>query len=358
MQIHKPSVLWALAAIVVWLMYGSLPTTFWDTIYYRGLFKLIRVTYDFVLGWSPIAFVYFIVSFLIIRFVIILRSKIQSPVIKLQRILAGFAIVFVVFYVAWGFNYKQRPIHAVLNLPIGEFTQADADKEFIRATQSLFIEANKLPVELTTVESIKHRSFSDHQIRNHVKQALRMVNLPAVGKVRVRKLFPKGTLLRLSTAGIYIPHAFEGHVDPGLMSVQLPFTMAHEMTHGYGITDEGACNFIAWLACSLSEDPWIRVGGALSYWRYASSGVSDSVYAENTKELPPFILSCLKTIHENNKKYPDILPAVRDAIYGKYLQSHGVPGGLKSYQYVVIMVHEYLAKQDQPIDLNNEGRLD
>ena len=95
--------------------------------------------------------------------------------------------------------------------------------------------------------------------------------MPHSGRVRVRQPWPNGFLLRWSTAGIYIPQTGEGHIDRGLLAVQKPFTIAHEMAHGYGVADEGACNFIAWLACSQSRDPWVRFGGALTYWRYAAA---------------------------------------------------------------------------------------
>ena len=159
--------------------------------------------------------------------------------------------------------------------------------------------------------------------------------------MRVRQLWPKGFLLRWSTAGIYIPHAFEGHIDQGMLSVQKPFTMAHEMAHGYGVTDEGACNFIAWLACRQSEDKWIRFGGAFTYWRYAAAEMPNDSVKQVIDSFHPIIRRALYLVRENDKKYPDILPQIRDAIYSTYLKRHGVKGGLRSYNYVVMMVSRY-----------------
>lgn len=352
--LHKASGYWLLTAFLVWLAYYLLPTSFWDTVYYRGVFRGIRWVFDYTLGWLPIPFAYIVIILFILRLIFILRNPRYKGGIKAQQVIAQFALLFIVFYVSWGFNYRQKPIHNVLDLPIDKFDQVDAETEFIRATQDLIVAANSLPDEFTNIATLTSHPFNDNLIRKDVERSLGLLDLPVAGRVRVRKLYPRGNLLRFGTAGIYIPHAFEGNVDPGLLAVQLPFTMAHEMAHGYGVTDEGACNFIAWLACAGSEDPLIRLGGALSYWRYAASGVSDELYKQQYQLLPPVITDVMKAISVNFDKYPDLMPRVRDFIYGTYLKSHGVPGGLKSYQYVVIMVHEYLKKRDQPSDLNRD----
>jgi hypothetical protein len=218
--------------------------------------------------------------------------------------------------------------------------------EFYRATEDLKKEVASLPVDFKTDQNIATWKVIDHHIRGEVEYALGVAGAEHSGRVRVRQLWPKGFLLRWSTAGIYIPHAVEGHIDGGLLSVQKPFTLAHEMAHGYGITDEGACNFIAWLACSHSRDPWIRFGGALTYWRYAAAEMPDSTVLAVVKDLDPFIIRSLELIRENDKKYPDIFPRLRDAIYTSYLKSHGVVGGLRSYNKVVSMVLQYLEKRN------------
>ena len=110
----------------------------------------------------------------------------------------------------------------------------------------------------------------ENDIRKHQEDLLQEWNMPTWGRVRVRKIWP-GILLHFRTSGIYIPHAFEGHLDKGLYYKQHPFTMAHEMSHGYGITDESVANFVAYLTCIRSSDVHIRYSAELAYWRYLAS---------------------------------------------------------------------------------------
>lgn len=229
-----------------------------------------------------------------------------------------------------GFNFKSVTAEAIAI-------------EFNRASDELDSIARNLPPDLETDKSIMNKPVSDHQLRPAVKEALQLLGLQKIGKVRVRQLWPNGILLRWNTAGIYIPHAFEGQVDHGQLSVQKPYTMAHEMAHGFGVTDEGTCNFIAWLACAQSDDPWMRYSGALTYWKYVAFETPADTVRQKLKTFPPVIEKTLQLIRDNDKKYPDLFPKYRDAIYSSYLKHHGVTEGLRSYNEVVLMVQQYLA---------------
>ena len=67
----------------------------------------------------------------------------------------------------------------------------------------------------------------------------------------------------------------------------------------------------------------------------------DEVVNNSMNAFDPVVLRSLQLIRQNDKLYPDLLPQIRDAIYSTYLKRHGVKGGLKSYDYVVLMVSEY-----------------
>jgi hypothetical protein len=147
--------------------------------------------------------------------------------------------------------------------------------------------------------------------------------------------------MRWNTAGIYVPFSGEGHVDAGMLPVQIPFTLAHEMAHGYGVTDEGDCNFIAYLACRSSDDLQIRFAGVLSYWRYVASEyrfVFPDEYKTAFEELPDLVKQILLEIRANDARYPDLLPRFRNTVYDTYLKSQGVHDGLHSYSRVVQLV--------------------
>ena len=340
--LHIRSLKWMLAVILVLLLQRILPTSVWDQWYYKGVFTIIRRGYDFLLGWSPIPMVYIVLAFLLVRTARWLGNSKKGITYQLSSALGGVAALVVLFYVLWGFNYRQVSLQDRLGFDLGAVSMEDMEEEFMRATAVLKNEASGLSDLLTRDEAIAHLKIGDKDLRPDVENALAVLHLPNKGRVRVRQLWPNGFLLRWNTAGIYIPQTGEGHIDKGLLSIQKPFTLAHEMAHGYGVTDEGACNFIAWLACSESRDQWVRFGGAFTYWRYAAAAMPNDSVSRVINTFPPVVVRALTLVRQNDLKYPDLLPKVRDAIYSSYLKRHGVKGGLHSYNYVVLMVQQYL----------------
>ncbi len=341
-RFHRRSIVWIGLTVSVILLSGILPAQVWEYMYYKGLFPLFRVIYDYTFGWSPVPMVYVIVLIVLIRTIQWIRQMDKGLGFQLSRAIGGVGALITLFYLLWGFNYGQENFHRRLGMENMNMTAEEMNSEFDRATKILQKEASELPALLTTAEALESKPISDNDLRADLKAALTRMNLPHTGRVRIRQLWPNGFLMRWSTAGIYIPQTGEGHIDRGLLAVQKPYTIAHEMAHGYGVTDEGACNFIAWLACSQSADPWIRFGGALSYWRSAASNMPDTAVIAALKALPPVVPLAIDLVRKNNAKYPDLLPAVRNAIYSSYLKRHGIKSGLRSYNEVVVMVHHYL----------------
>lgn len=344
--LHRRSLVWVVLAVIVLMMSWWLPVSVVESFYYRGIFRLIRVTYDFILGWIPVPMIYLVVLIVIARILMWSREMKKGIAYQLTRLVGGVAFIVAAFYIVWAFNYKQIQLQDRLGIVLEDVTLADLEREFLVATQELQKEAEGLAEDYTSDEAISSLKVTDKDLRDEVEKALADLDLPNSGNVRVRQLWPKGFLLRWSTAGIYIPHAFEGHIDQGMLSVQKPFTMAHEMAHGYGVTDEGACNFIAWLACRQSNNKWIRFSGAFTYWRYAAAEMPNDSVKKVIDSLPPVVSRALYLVRENDKKYPDIMPQIRDAIYSTYLKRHGVKGGLRSYNYVVMMVSRYRAQNN------------
>ena len=341
---HRRSVGWLVAAAACLALFRLVPPDVWDRVYYLGFFPLWRSVYDTLLGWSPLPFIYILLAVILVRVVRWWADRQKGWRHQTSRAAGGMAALVVFFYLCWGFNYRQVPVQKRLGYDLSAVTHDDIEAEYARATEALRMEAALLPPRLTTDDAILAEPVRDHDLRPDVEAALADLGLPHRGRVRVRQLWPKGFLLRWSTAGVYVPQASEGHVDPGLTAAQKPFTMAHEMAHGYGVTDEGACNFIAWLACSRSRDPWVRYSGLLGYWRYVAAEMPRDTVSRTLEDvLPPVVSRSIILIKENDRKYPDVLPRLRDLVYGTYLRRHGVHGGLRSYNYVVLMVQRYLA---------------
>ncbi|MEL6926376.1 MAG: DUF3810 family protein, partial [Bacteroidota bacterium] len=183
-------------------------------------------------------------------------------------------------------------------------------------------------------------------MRKEMKALLRDLSFPTPGRVRGRQLQPKGILLRFSTAGVYLPWTGECHIDAGLHPLQKPFVMAHELAHGYGFTDEGSCNFLAFLACIQSDHTFVKYSGYLNYWRYLA-GAYRSYYPEEytgfRENLPKGVQNDLNEINAYMARYPDWIPELRYVAYETYLKAQGIDEGMENYNRVIMLVTAWRA---------------
>lgn len=349
--------LWIILALITYLcsqLFSRFPHLAND-FYYKGIFQGIRVIYDYILGWIPIPMFYLVLLFTIIVIARLLKKAAnnfktkswKSAVMTNGRGLISFASAFYfLFYWMWGFNYQKPNFETTLDLDVVRISSEDLFAQLESSADML----SSLRLEMmSTADTISnlHPQNLESDIREQMNQFLAEYDFPNNGRVRIRKLKPKGFLLRISTAGVYIPFACEGHIDAGLHPLTWPATMAHEMAHGYGFTDEGTCNFIGYKVCIDSESKYMQYSGWLMYFRYLYSNArraDPDKFKMFRKGLDPNVYADLVEIDKYAKRYPDIIPKVRDAVYDQYLKTHGIKEGLQSYSRMILLVDAWKRK--------------
>lgn len=245
------------------------------------------------------------------------------------------------FYISWGCHYQLKPLEQRLEIEIPKLSIDEFKFIFEEQTQKL--------VELRSQFDSLNIDFSilENEIRLTQEKLLASWNLPISGRVRIRKI-PSGGLLHFRTTGMYIPHAYEGHVDGGLYPIQWPFTLAHEMAHGYGMAYESDCNFIGYLTCIESENPIVRYSGELAYWRYLASqlfAIDNTYYLEKREQLNSDIDHDLIQIRKHIDRFKDLIPKYRTVIYDNYLKTHGIKEGVKNYDRMILLVEGWKRRE-------------
>lgn len=323
-----------------------------ESAYYRGLYPLIRYLNDYTLGFLPFPIVYLAFPLMVVFIVRCLRRGIKATgtlwlgiPLGIGNVL-GWLVAF--FYIIWGFNYQRPPI--VKTLDISTSTTADSIAlvtEFLKVTD--LYSTTRQAID-TSSAALDHESLPDtleHHIRHMICKVLDAHAYAVPGRPRIRVLRPQGALLRIGTAGVYMPFAIEGQIDAGLHPIQYPYVMAHEFGHSYGFTDEGVCNFLALLACMQSDLPMVRYSALRSYWIYLARDVrklDEDIYREAYSRLSKSVKVDYAAVREQMDRFPDILPDLRDLMYDTYLKTNGVKAGLSSYGQVVGLALAYQEK--------------
>ena len=150
-------------------------------------------------------------------------------------------------------------------------------------------------------------------------------------------------------SGVYTFFTGEANVNVNYPDFIMVSSAAHEMAHQRGIGKEDEANFVAFLVCSLSDDPYIR------YCGYADvlSEVMSKLYSAN-KELHAKALAYMPQELKNEysayseffDKYRENVAAdVSTTVNNAYITSHNQPQGVKSYGLVVDLVAAYMLSE-------------
>ena len=336
------------AALLLRIIYGIFPA-FCEYSYSRGFFLGIRWIVDNTWGhFMPFAMFY--VFFLTIgiwaawalRKEYLGRDANRSWKKWSGKALLNFgnflgAVVFF-FMVFWGFNYARIPLEDQMGLEVRKLYMEElrAEADYI-AQKSAAARAEIPGIDTFEVMAKHFPEDLETEMRNCLVLVLKELGYPTVGKVRGRQLYP-GLLYGFNSSGVYWPFTGEGHIESALHILQKPFTMAHEMSHGYGFGDEGTCNFLGYLACLKSKYPAIRYSGYLNCWRYVFSEVDDEYYLHNRPLIDRGMFNDLEAIHREMKKYFEFLPGLQELAYEAYLKMQGIEDGLQNYDRMILMV--------------------
>jgi hypothetical protein len=347
--------LWlGLVAILLRILFGIFPELC-ELVYSRGFFLIIRVFVDNTWGaFMPFAMLYLLFFGLMAWFsrIIYLEIKNRKNVNKIQwrknalvnfgNFLGGFVFFFLFL---WGFNYARVPLEKTMGLDVRELSKEELRKEADEIIQICINARNEIKGSDTF--SLKQNFFPEDletEMRFCLMKVLDSLGYPTISKVRGRQLYPAGLLYGFNSSGVYMPFTGEGHVESALHILQKPFTLAHEMSHGYGFGDEGTCNFLGFLACMESENPAIRYSGHLTSLRYVFNQLDSAYLYEKKNAISTGMKNDVAAIFAEMDKYFEFIPGMHAVTYEAYLRMQGIKDGIDNYDRMVLMLAAYRRK--------------
>lgn len=145
--------------------------------------------------------------------------------------------------------------------------------------------------------------------------------------------------------GVYSYYTGEANLNINFPDYSLLYTAAHELAHQRGIARENEANFIAFLVCIQSEDPYIRYSGYVNLLEYVMNSLysaSPALYTEFYGTLDRRIVYEFYASSRFFDQYRENIAAdVSDAVNNNYLQSQGQTAGTRSYGLVVDLAVAY-----------------
>ena len=160
---------------------------------------------------------------------------------------------------------------------------------------------------------------------------------------RVKPVMLSEAMSYTHITGVNTYFSGEANININFPDYTLPFTAAHEMAHQRGIAREDEANFIAFIVCISSEDPYIRYSGYLNMFEYVAPKLraQEEEYRYAYSLLPSEVIYEMNAYYNFFKKYQDsTVGEISNTINNGYLQMQGTVG-TKSYGMVVDLTVAY-----------------
>lgn len=149
-------------------------------------------------------------------------------------------------------------------------------------------------------------------------------------------------------AGVYTFFTGEANVNINYPHYIIAYTAAHEMAHQRGIAPEDEANFIAFLVCTSSDDPYLRYCGYAQIAEYLGNALyatDREKFDELLKYYPTGLLMEYMAYAEMFEEYSDNTAAdISGAVNDAYLKSQGQSDGTRSYDLVTELATAYILK--------------
>ena len=304
-------------------------------------------------GWIPFSLAETIVLSLPVTVTVLLvvcirkasRGK-RYAVRVIAGLLALAAVMYTLFVATFAAGYRGTTVDRKLGLDRQEVSA----KELYETAMIVVKRLNGLAdavyyVETTgSVRPYDHRETVALCLESYEKLAGEHDFLPVL-HVPVKQISLSSLMTYTHISGMYTYFTGEANLNTNYPYFVNVYTTAHEMAHQRGISRENEANFLAYLVCIGSEDPYMQYSGYLNMYEYLASPLymaSPELYTQAVRALDPRVRYDLQCYSEFFDKYRDNAAAeVSEAVNNTYLVLQGMAEGTRSYGMVVDLAVAY-----------------
>jgi len=154
----------------------------------------------------------------------------------------------------------------------------------------------------------------------------------------------------MGVSGFYIAFTGEVTFNDQVPACDLPMVLAHHKAHQRGYAREDEANFVAFLTCTNSTEPYVRYSGylhGLKLFETMAKGNSE-LFAELLSRIgdgPRRDMRARADFWGSAKS--TVMGTVARRTFSGYLRANRVPGGIKNYDEDVALIIGYYLKYPQ-----------
>ena len=347
-----------LAAVSGFLHLGFVLSTSFADRFNSSVAAFFRGSLAHLTGWIPFSLAETLILFIPVIFVALLILCIRRSKEGWRRVmycvsgmLSVIALLYTMFVMTFAAGYHTAPLDEKLGL----------EKKAVSADQLAYtavILANRMEEELDEIlffwQDSSVMPYGYDEMSSRLMDAYNCVTekYPFIQSLdsRIKPIMASEPMTYTHISGVYTMFTGEANVNVNYPDYIIPYAAAHELAHQRGIARENEANFVAFLVCLESDDPYIRYSCLLNMYEFVSSALysaSRSYYTAVQQSLDLRIRHELYAYSRFYDKYRDtVVSTVSETVNNAYLVMQGTEG-TKSYGMVVDLAVAYLLEDGE-----------
>ncbi len=318
---------------VIWWTFAPPPAPWVEYVYSRAFYRWLASAVVPLSDLSPVSLSALLIPGFVLALSLLLwrswrRRQTASRwlLLRLGRGLSFMILLYALFIVSWGANYRRLPLGDVLELKASPVELNDV------------IELTRQLSEIITENAPKGQSRNAQtalaSLRKSLDDVLTELKTPVTLPTRIKKL-PAGILLAVGSSGVISPILLEAHIDAALPEAVFLAIATHELAHIAGFAGEADAELLAAIAGLKTSDPYARYTVALQLFTQLVGQLPADVQASFLKALPTEARQDLELSRKALARYQQpTLTTLSRNIYDRYLRTQGVSAGIADYSRI------------------------
>ena len=291
-----------------------------------------------------------VVIFLIVYAIRCRTQSWKSVFIYTITLLSVISLLFTIFVFAYGVGYYIPTLDEQLSLDSRPVSATEL-KETALWLASELVQFENMFLQDPDGASIMPYTFVE--MNRNLMDSYQKISesYPFVQKLnsRIKPVMASVAMSYTHFTGVYTFFTGEANLNVDFPDYTLPFTAAHEFAHQRGIARENEANFMAFLVCARSDDPYLQYSGYLNLYEYVATALYSAdrtLYSDVYAHVPEYAKREMRAYVAFYEKYKDSEAAeIGNSINNAFLQANGNKDGTRSYGMVVDLAVAYYRTQ-------------
>lgn len=268
----------------------------------------------------------------------------KSFVNSFLKLLSFLSIIYVLFMLVWGFNYRRLPLETTLGLTPHHYSERQLYamcSDLVKKANSLRTLQHENKYGIASIQG-GFKSIAERAPKGYKNASEKYIFLSKQSFAPKAFVFSKA-MCYLGLTGFYFPYTGEANLNIYQEEFMLPATAEHELAHQQGFAREEEANFLSYLVCINHPDPDFKYSGtllALVHSGNALFAMDKSDWKKAMSLCSPGLKRDLNYQYNLWKSYSGPIEKLSSSINNGYLKSNGEKSGVQSYGHMTDLLLE------------------